>query len=241
MSMDDLLDLYRSTISPIMDNFNTTLSTFPCEGDLRKLQGMYSPVRTCSQCLSAYRSWLCSIRMPRCTDYDDSSSNETDNDNIRTFPRLSANTSRTPRLPEDAFPYSEIPPCIDVCAIVRASCPPLIANTFQCPLKEITLEQSYGTPFVEQISFENVQGGDDPSYIQTALDDDEDNLATRAKDRYGNVQCNDMGVLNLVERRRWSGMTRRAIVSGANRSTSINFVAMSVLATCISLTILILL
>lgn len=206
MSTDDLLDLYEASISPIMSNFNLTVSTFPCDGELRRKQGMYSPVRTCDQCISAYRSWLCSIRMPRCTDYDPSPS--TDERDIRTFPHTSAEDSRTPTLPNDAFPYSEVPPCIDVCSLVRASCPPLISTPFQCPLEGITMNQSYATPFVEQIAFSNVQGGDDPAWMKHAIKDAKDDFVTRAKDRWGNVRCNDMGVLNLVERRKWSGLPK---------------------------------
>lgn len=82
------------------------------------------------------------------------------------------------------------------------------------------MNQSYATPFTEQIAFHNVQGGDDPTWIHNAFDDGDD-FVTRAKDRWGNVKCNDMGVINLVERRRWSGVSAETTVSSAKRSVSI--------------------
>lgn len=201
MSNADLLDLYNSTVAPTLENFNLTLSLFSCDSPLREKQGLYSAVRTCSQCMQAYTSWLCSIRMPRCTDYDSIPS--TDPDAIRTFPRTAPVSSRTPDLPSAAFPYSEIPPCIDVCNIVRASCPPLISTPFQCPLKGITMMESYATPFEAQTVFSTIQGGDDTAWFSQSLE--EEDFIDRAKNRYGDVKCNDMGVINLVERRRWSG------------------------------------
>jgi hypothetical protein len=99
------------------------------------------------------------------------------------------------------------------------------------------MEKSYSTPFTSQIAFGNVQGGDDPSFITTALKEDNDDYVTKAKDRFGNVKCNDMGVLNLVERRKWSGLTRDAIVSrsAATKYThDLNLVAMSFIVACIS-------
>lgn len=179
--------------------------------------------------------------MPRCTDFvdDTPTSDDGDSDNtIYTFQRTSANTSRTPFLPQEAFPYSEVPPCIDVCDVVRASCPPLISSPFQCPLKDITMEKSYSTPFSQQITFSNVQGGDDPSFISIALEENDDDFVTRAKDRFGNVKCNDMGVLNLVERRKWSGMSKRTILNNSRSSaTSVyehKFVALSMVVASIS-------
>lgn len=70
------------------------------------------------------------------------------------------------------------------------------------------------------------------------MTEDNDDYITKSKDRYGNVKCNDMGVLNLVERRKWSGLTKDAIVSSRSSATSnahgLNFVAMSFTVACIS-------
>ena len=201
-----LLALYNASVVPSLSAFNITLSTFPCQDPIRKEQGMYSHVRTCDQCLEAYNSWLCAVVMPRCTDPGPQFGN------ITTFQRTSANNSRTPSLPDSAFPYTELPPCIGVCQLVAASCPPVISSIFNCPLRSITLEQSYSTPFQNQIIFSNVQGGDDPAWLGATLE--KDGPATRAKDKWGNVRCNDMGVEVLLQRRRWSGSSAGAASKG---------------------------
>ena len=230
MSTTDLISLYNESLSQSISNFNLTLSTFPCDGALRQKQGQYSRVRTCAQCLAAYTSWLCAIRMPRCTDYDAYPSAANISAEIRTFPRLAANESRTSTLPESAFPYLEVPPCLDTCHLVQASCPPVINNVFNCPLEGITAEQSYSTPYTltepnkKLLIFQGggnqvVQGGDDPSWFQYTMQ--QTGEVTRAKDRWGNVKCNDMGVINLVNRRRWSGS---AVGSSAqHRHTKLDF------------------
>ena len=226
MSTADLISLYNNSLSRSIENFNLTLSTFPCEGALRQRQGQYSRVRTCAQCLSAYTSWLCAMRMPRCTDYDASEEARNTSAEIRTFPRIAANESRTTSLPASAFPYSEVPPCLDTCHLVEASCPPVINSVFSCPLEGITAEQSYGTPYTltepnkKLLIFQGggnqmVQGGDDPSWFQYTMQ--QTGEVTRAKDRWGNVKCNDMGVINLVNRRRWSGS---AVGSDARQAIS---------------------
>ena len=217
-----LLSLYNTSIQTSLSAFNLTLSTFPCADPVRKEQGMYSHVRTCSQCMDAYQSWLCAVVMPRCTDPSDS-----DDSNIPTLQRTSGNTSRTPFLPESVYPYTELPPCIGVCQLVAASCPPIISSAFNCPLRDITLNQSYSIPFQKQIAFNNVQGGDDPAWLGITLQ--RDGSATRASDRWGNVRCNDMGVSNLLQRRRWSGSS----VAAAVQATSVDTQLLRLLIVCI--------
>lgn len=227
MSTTDLLSLYNSSMSGSVTNFSLALSTFPCDGYLRQRQGQYSRVRTCDQCLSAYTNWLCAIRMPRCTDYHSSPEASNITTELRTFQRTAANESRTTFLPDAAFPYSEVPPCLDTCHLVQASCPPVINKVFGCPLEGITAEESYSTPYTllepnrKLLNLQNwgnqvVQGGDDPSWLQYTLQ--QTGEVTRAKDRWGNVRCNDMGTINLVNRRRWSGS---AVGSNAMRRCAV--------------------
>ncbi|GAA97981.1 uncharacterized protein L969DRAFT_42884 [Mixia osmundae IAM 14324] len=61
----DLLTIYESNLNASLAGFQSTLSTFSCN---ISSQGMYSFVRNCDDCLLAYRNWLCSTTMPRCTD-----------------------------------------------------------------------------------------------------------------------------------------------------------------------------
>ena len=214
METNLLMSLYDNATTEALAGFNTTLSLFSCDEPVRSVQGMYSYVRTCSQCREAYRSWVCAMTMPRCVDEDERASmNDTDPDKaITTFPRASANDSRTPFLPAAAFPYTELPPCVDVCELVYASCPPIISKAFGCPLPTITMEQSYGVPYTEQMTFANIEGGNDAAFLTRELDHID--AATRARDRFGNVRCNDMGTIALVTRRRWSGPGNASAASG---------------------------
>lgn len=254
-----LLDLYNASIAPHIEGFNLTLSTFTCGGPMRSEQGMYSRVRTCSQCLEAYRSWLCAIRMPRCVDYrtgaaaqaptleeekrqDDDDDDDSGASRIYTYQHASANTSRTEFLPDAAFPYSELPPCIDVCHLVAASCPPPISASWQCPAQAVTLSQSYSRPFTLQEPDDDkllawgqavAQGGDDQRYLQAALE--KDGQATRAKDRWGNVICNDMGVIALTQRRRWSGSAIKNAAMGRWQQLDFRIALLPLLWTLFSL------
>ncbi|KAL7005304.1 stretch-activated cation channel mid1 [Cystobasidiomycetes sp. EMM_F5] len=222
-----LLSLYDNATSASLQAFNQTLSLFSCDEPIRSTQGMYSRVRTCSQCMAAYTSWLCAVSMPRCTDSDATQKQNASRNigsNPTQFLRKTANNSRTPFLPSSAFPYAEVPPCIDVCSMVRASCPPIISTPFNCPLAGITLEESYATPFRQQIAFSNVAGGDDTAWLGHDLNHHD--FVTRARDRFGNVACNDLGTINLVTRRRWSGSS--SPTSGAFRrsASKMSFVAL---------------
>lgn len=205
MSTQDLLSIYNSTMYASLQGFNTTLSTFPCNAPIKDSQGRYSFVRTCDQCLEAYTSWLCAVRMPRCVDYEPNQPEAPSSNTIYTYPRTSANDSRTPKLPDSAFPYSELPPCIGVCDLVQASCPPVISNAFPCPSteKNSNLNASYALPYSRQITFQNVQGGDAADWLD--LDLENQDAVDRAQDRFGNVKCNDLGTSALVTRRRYAG------------------------------------
>jgi calcium channel MID1 len=47
------------------DKFKFALYQYKCD-DPRK-QNMYSPLRTCEDCLSAYKDWLCATMFPQCS------------------------------------------------------------------------------------------------------------------------------------------------------------------------------
>ncbi|GAA6064277.1 hypothetical protein JCM10212_000979 [Sporobolomyces blumeae] len=65
LSTPSLVDYFNSTISPSLEAFARTLTTFPCDSTEF---GQYSVVSTCSDCRAAYRDWLCATTIPRCTD-----------------------------------------------------------------------------------------------------------------------------------------------------------------------------
>jgi len=234
MPSAELLDLYNSTIQPALQGFNTTLYTFPCESLVKDSQGQYSFIRTCSQCLEAYTSWLCAVRMPRCVDYVENAPATNDgHDTAYTFQRTSAADSRTPDLPGSAFPYSEIPPCLGVCNLVQASCPPVISNLFTCPVPHpsTNYNASYALPFSKQITFTNVQGGDDADWLGNDLD--RDDAVDRAQDRFGNVRCNDMGTSQVISRRRYAGASSLSTSSASrSRLSTLDFrISIAIIAT----------
>lgn len=206
-----LLESYDATLQRHLQGFNQTLSIFPCG---IPSQGLYSPVRTCEDCLSAYQTWLCSIVLPRCTDippnetaqlnatvplrigYNDQPiPSEISTTLIRSNPLL----SRTPQFgpqqlqsveafsaynPTTPFPYAEVPTCSAVCHLVYASCPPMI--DWHCPVEAVSLTAGYGE--MREISADETQGGNE--YYREDV--------KRSADRFGNVFCNGLNVDVLV-------------------------------------------
>ncbi|KAF9352163.1 Mg(2+) transporter, partial [Mortierella sp. AD094] len=79
---------YDNFASNLMDNFNKVLSQFDCS------QPGYSLIRNCTDCTRAYRRWLCSVSIPRCTDLDDVN----DPQNIGYIGPASADLSQNPYL-----------------------------------------------------------------------------------------------------------------------------------------------
>ncbi|GAA5889485.1 hypothetical protein JCM5296_005960 [Sporobolomyces johnsonii] len=90
------------------------------------------------------------------------------------YPPVSRNT-----LDETPFPYSETPPCLDVCQLVQARCPPFLS--WYCPVDGGTGTAGYGQT-------KGVPAGD-----RSAGDLQGSTRTERAQDRYGNVYCNALG------------------------------------------------
>lgn len=61
-----LVDYYSSLVVPHIQNFSLTMSTYPCNN--ASVDGRWSYIATCDDCVSAYRDWACGVIMPRCTD-----------------------------------------------------------------------------------------------------------------------------------------------------------------------------
>ncbi|KAG0210264.1 stretch-activated cation channel mid1 [Mortierella sp. NVP41] len=151
----DIKNFYDNFTSNLMDNFNRVLEQYDCS------RSQYSLIRNCTDCSRAYRRWLCSISIPRCTDVDDI----TDLRNVGYAPapvpnpdtvenpylidrtsgpvvvERSTNTSRgaisqlsqNPLM--DPGKYGEVLPCIDLCFDVVQSCPNFLG--FDCPVKNM--------------------------------------------------------------------------------------------------------
>ncbi|KAG0303066.1 stretch-activated cation channel mid1 [Dissophora globulifera] len=148
----DIKQFYDDFTSNLMDNFRKVLEQYDCS------KSQYSLVRNCTDCERAYRRWLCSVSIPRCTDVEDI----TDPNNIgyvlpaaipdpNANPYLNdrttgpvvvgrnTNTSRGPIAQLSQNPlmnpgdYGEVLPCIDLCYDVVQGCPNFLG--FNCPVK----------------------------------------------------------------------------------------------------------
>ncbi|PCH34749.1 hypothetical protein WOLCODRAFT_19550 [Wolfiporia cocos MD-104 SS10] len=150
-------------------NLTVMLTTLACGRDL------YSPLVTCADCLSAYRTWLCFVSLPRCAEYPSSSSSSS-----LPAPALQEQNATNPRntaLPPYPENYTAVLPCVEVCNAADRACPPFLG--FRCPLPQYTAGSSYGVGFIDSGVDGQVGGGSTGT----------------AADQWGNVWCNYGGVL----------------------------------------------
>lgn len=146
-NMSALASFYDNYTQSAYVNFNKSLQQIPCD---TTSSAQFSLARTCDDCAAAYKSWLCSVTIPRCTDFSTSDSLWwlQKRNMIQQFPNGTflpdseialANTtaylsaSRNPNI--DAVvqpgPYKEILPCQETCYNLVQSCP--AAFSFGCP------------------------------------------------------------------------------------------------------------
>lgn len=137
------------------------MQLIPCEADDTQ---QYSLVRNCSSCRGAYRTWLCSVTIPRCEDFSKDDSFLQPRAINTTFPngsplaqdqlakyshfdnQLAYQMSRNPQI--DAVikpgPYKEVLPCEELCYGLVQNCPASLG--FTCPRPWNTgFNTSYGT------------------------------------------------------------------------------------------------
>ena len=139
-NMWDIAHLYDTQAQSKFDAFGTALSQFNCETT------QYSLVRNCSDCYRDYKTWLCSVAIPRCTDSSISADLNQGTDKVPTAPAIrdiSVNASRNAWVDEAIQPgeWTELLPCIDLCYHVVQSCPPFLQ--FFCPDGDLATVQ-YG-------------------------------------------------------------------------------------------------
>ncbi|CAK7228746.1 hypothetical protein SCUCBS95973_006985 [Sporothrix curviconia] len=157
-SATDLANVYDKYASDMFDIFTNVLAQIPCEApDTQR----YSLARTCSDCQAAYKTWLCSVAIPRCSDFSDNStwlqpraiSQPNPGTGLFLDPAVAAqypnttafNSSRNPFIDETIAPgpYKEVLPCEDLCYNLVQSCPSAIG--FSCPQPGfIGFNTSYG-------------------------------------------------------------------------------------------------
>jgi calcium channel MID1 len=155
-----LKTLYDNQAKALYQNFSNSLAQIACD---TASTAQYSLARTCDDCRRDYKTWLCSVLIPRCEDFTatdpwlmtrnvntpfadgslPSSNNLTQTYNATYRERFAYNQSRNPMIDQDIQPgpYKELLPCTDLCYDLVRSCP--AALKFGCP-KSPALELSYG-------------------------------------------------------------------------------------------------
>jgi calcium channel MID1 len=137
--------------------FQNALAQTACE---TTSSAQYSLARNCSDCAAAYKEWLCSVSIPRCTDFSSDLpwlqeramgqpySNGTflpENQILFANNSVALNSSRNPNIDQFVVPgpYKEVLPCDNLCHNLVQSCP--AAMGFACPRPgRIGFNASYG-------------------------------------------------------------------------------------------------
>ena len=137
--------------------FENVLAQIPCE---TTSSAQYSLARNCTDCAAAYKEWLCSVTIPRCTDFSSTLPWLQERAMGQPFPNRTflpesqilfangsraLNASRNTNIDTSVIPgpYKEILPCDDLCHNLVQSCP--AAMGFTCPRPgRIGYESSYG-------------------------------------------------------------------------------------------------
>ncbi|PBP22798.1 calcium influx-promoting protein ehs1 [Diplocarpon rosae] len=155
-NMSALASFYDNATQASFANFEKVLAQIPCE---TTASAQYSLARTCTDCREAYKSWLCAVSIPRCTDFTKTDPwlrpramgqpypNGTllDERDRQIASTTAGNASRNARIDELLVPgpYKEVLPCDELCFNLVRSCP--AAMGFGCPqLGDIGFNESYG-------------------------------------------------------------------------------------------------
>lgn len=152
-----LAAFYDNATQEAYGNFEKALAQVACE---TTDSAQYSLVKNCDDCAAAYKDWLCSVSIPRCTDFSSNLPWLQERNMLQAFPNgtgleatvvrstarnVGQKASRNPAIDQTVAPgpYKEIMPCDDVCYSVVRSCPATIQ--FTCPQPgDMGFESSYG-------------------------------------------------------------------------------------------------
>jgi len=176
-NVSNLAAHYDNNTKAQFDVFKKVLAQIPCE---TTSSAQYSLARTCDNCSSDYKEWLCAVSIPRCTDWSQVGPSQhwlQQRNMIQPFPNNSilwdygaykaANDSSIVAIKSsrnvtiDAVvqpgPYNEILPCDDLCYHVVQSCP--AAMGFMCPTPgQRSFNQSYAVTSETKCNFPGNQG-----------------------------------------------------------------------------------
>ncbi|KAL3427068.1 calcium influx-promoting protein ehs1 [Phlyctema vagabunda] len=156
-NITELASFYDDAVREQYSYFEKALAQIPCEATP---SAQYSLAKGCDDCAADYKDWLCSVMLPRCTDFSSSRSWLQKRNMAQAFPNgttldagivSAANqsaflrSSRNPAIDErvQPGPYNEVLPCDDLCYDIVQSCPASMG--FSCPLfGQLGFNQSYG-------------------------------------------------------------------------------------------------
>lgn len=148
---------YDDAVQAQYSYFENVLAQIPCE---TTSSAQYSLAKTCDDCALAYKNWLCSVMIPRCTDFSSSLTWLQERNMGQAFPNgtmlpadLVSAASQQPFLNNSRNaaidtvvrpgPYKEVLPCDDLCYDIVQSCPSSMG--FSCPMfGQPGFNQSYG-------------------------------------------------------------------------------------------------
>lgn len=129
-SKSELKKLYDDNAKALYSNFSKGMQQIACN---TTDDAIYSPIRTCDDCRTLYKDWLCSVSIPRCSTR-----------NVTGYIYREANKSRNKFIDEEVVPplsYFEVLPCVNVCQAVVRDCPAQFG--FVCPKKNKSIQLSY--------------------------------------------------------------------------------------------------
>ncbi|CCC67548.1 hypothetical protein NCAS_0A09900 [Naumovozyma castellii] len=115
-----LAETYDHIASAIYGNFSKALQLISCDAES---DARYSPIRTCDDCATSYRNWVCAVSIPRCSTSSSEYFVHRDHlDNRNSYINTFIKPSRD---------YFEVLPCIDMCHAMVRDCPSDFG--FACP------------------------------------------------------------------------------------------------------------
>lgn len=162
-NMTTLALAYDTYAKDTYQKFDKSLQQIACN---TTPSAMYSLARNCDDCADAYKTWLCTVTIPRCADF--SSPANLTHLQPRNIAQAFINGTAVPDEPKGGLfsqenkttnhygvsrnkwiddtikpgPYKEVLPCKDLCYHLMQNCP--AALQFACPTEKWGLNYSYG-------------------------------------------------------------------------------------------------
>ena len=133
-----LSQVYDDYAQQLYQNFSLSLDQIACDTEP---ESAYSVATNCGNCAKAYKAWVCTVTIPRCVGPQSNSTGLIPEGASTPSLNLTQNPSQNPLV--QPKPYSELPPCGNLCFGLVQNCPASLQ--FACPyLNTWYYNQSYG-------------------------------------------------------------------------------------------------